>query len=407
MRRRAGDDAIMLVVCSPHPLRSTGARLARAGRAACLALVCTARYIAHGGRRSDHESGARPPGGDGVSEVSQGPMSVARRPPWPWLRADRVLARAIGPARRCGPAARSRRPPSSPRSCGARWAKPGASRPTCSWWARPAQAASPSATSYTRRSGARRSLRTIVVTTDVEIALVAAFGDGAGIVVSAGTGSIAVARDRRGRCTPGRVRLADGRRGERLAIGGRRSARRAARATAGAPPPPGGADARGVPLRDFDALVRWAAVATPGGGGVARAARARGGRRRGCRGSGHRGLRRARAVAAGAPPGGAAARSGPTPVALTGGLLETIPTLRRAVLPSLPTSHRSDRSASPSTRCSGRSRWPPPAVIAAGGVDRGVPHVYGRPSQESGCRPTRETRPSPTPSSCPSPQCSC
>jgi N-acetylglucosamine kinase-like BadF-type ATPase len=38
----------------------------------------------------------------------------------------------------------------------------------------------------------------VVVVTDIEIALVAAFGDAPGIVVSAGTGSIAVGRDRHG-----------------------------------------------------------------------------------------------------------------------------------------------------------------------------------------------------------------
>ena len=36
----------------------------------------------------------------------------------------------------------------------------------------------------------------VVVTTDIDIALAAAFDDGPGIVVSAGTGSVAVGRDR-------------------------------------------------------------------------------------------------------------------------------------------------------------------------------------------------------------------
>ena len=39
----------------------------------------------------------------------------------------------------------------------------------------------------------------VVVTTDIEIALAAAFSDGPGIVVSAGTGSVAVGRDRAGK----------------------------------------------------------------------------------------------------------------------------------------------------------------------------------------------------------------
>jgi N-acetylglucosamine kinase-like BadF-type ATPase len=56
----------------------------------------------------------------------------------------------------------------------------------------------------TERDELRKALRseaiaeTVVVTTDIEIAVAAAFGDAPGIVVSAGTGSVAVGRDVRG-----------------------------------------------------------------------------------------------------------------------------------------------------------------------------------------------------------------
>ena len=55
------------------------------------------------------------------------------------------------------------------------------------------------------REELRKALRgenlapTVVVTTDIEIALAAAFTDGPGIVVSAGTGSVAVGRDQAGK----------------------------------------------------------------------------------------------------------------------------------------------------------------------------------------------------------------
>ena len=54
------------------------------------------------------------------------------------------------------------------------------------------------------RDELRKALRsenlatTVVVATDIEIALAAAFDEGPGIVVSAGTGSVAVGRDRTG-----------------------------------------------------------------------------------------------------------------------------------------------------------------------------------------------------------------
>ncbi|MEP7327171.1 MAG: BadF/BadG/BcrA/BcrD ATPase family protein [Gemmatimonadota bacterium] len=44
-----------------------------------------------------------------------------------------------------------------------------------------------------------RIVKRVLVTTDIEIALAAAFGKGSGIVVSAGTGSIAIGRDAQGR----------------------------------------------------------------------------------------------------------------------------------------------------------------------------------------------------------------
>src|SRR3990170_5106094 len=55
------------------------------------------------------------------------------------------------------------------------------------------------------REELRKALRgenlatSVVVTTDIEIALAAAFSDGPGIVVSAGTGSVAVGRDQAGK----------------------------------------------------------------------------------------------------------------------------------------------------------------------------------------------------------------
>ncbi len=65
--------------------------------------------------------------------------------------------------------------------------------------ARPAQGGSWSARSCAQalRVESRRRPRCVVVT-DIEIALAAAFADGPGIVVSAGTGSVAVGRDKEG-----------------------------------------------------------------------------------------------------------------------------------------------------------------------------------------------------------------
>jgi N-acetylglucosamine kinase-like BadF-type ATPase len=103
------------------------------------------------------------------------------------------------------------------------------------------------------------------VTTDIEIALAAAFGSGPGIVVSAGTGSIAVGRDRKGRLH----RIG----GYGWQMGDEGSGYAIARAALGAV----GRAADGRSPRtalierifaathcdDLDALVRWAASAGP------------------------------------------------------------------------------------------------------------------------------------------------
>ncbi|HEU4698216.1 MAG TPA: BadF/BadG/BcrA/BcrD ATPase family protein [Gemmatimonadales bacterium] len=105
----------------------------------------------------------------------------------------------------------------------------------------------------------------LVVTTDIEIALAAAFGPGPGIVVSAGTGSIAVGRDSRGALHRiGGYGWQMGDEGSGYAIG------RAALGAVGR-----AADGRSAPTAlqervlaatrsaDLDALVRWAASAGP------------------------------------------------------------------------------------------------------------------------------------------------
>ncbi len=104
------------------------------------------------------------------------------------------------------------------------------------------------------------------VTTDLEIALVGAFGDDAGIVLAAGTGSAVVARDADGKLYRGG--------GYGWQMGDEGSGYALARAALGAV---GRAqDGRGeataltegmlavARCRDFDSLVRWAATATPG-----------------------------------------------------------------------------------------------------------------------------------------------
>lgn len=105
----------------------------------------------------------------------------------------------------------------------------------------------------------------VTVTTDIEIALVAAFGEGPGIVVSAGTGSIAVGRDRAGALhRMGGYGWQMGDEGSGYAIG-RAALGAVSRAHDGRSPE--------TPLRqrllaatrsaDFDELVRWAATASP------------------------------------------------------------------------------------------------------------------------------------------------
>jgi len=104
----------------------------------------------------------------------------------------------------------------------------------------------------------------VLVTTDIEIALVSAFGDGPGIVVSAGTGSIAVGRDGSGALhRMGGYGWQMGDEGSGYAIG-RAALGAVSRARDGRSP--------ATPLQqclldatrsgDFDELVRWAATAS-------------------------------------------------------------------------------------------------------------------------------------------------
>jgi glucosamine kinase len=105
----------------------------------------------------------------------------------------------------------------------------------------------------------------VVVTTDIEIALTAAFADGPGIVVSAGTGSVAVGRDRTGR----RHRIGGygwqmGDEGSGYAIG-RASLGAVSRAADGRSPITALSDRllKATRSSDFDSLIRWAAGASP------------------------------------------------------------------------------------------------------------------------------------------------
>ena len=121
------------------------------------------------------------------------------------------------------------------------------------------------------REELRKALRSetlaerVLVTTDIEIALAGAFAEGPGMVVSAGTGSISVGRDRHGR----RARVGGygwqmGDEGSGYAMG-RAALGAVSRAHDGRSPRTAltervlGAARCG----DFDALVRWAASATP------------------------------------------------------------------------------------------------------------------------------------------------
>ena len=105
----------------------------------------------------------------------------------------------------------------------------------------------------------------VQVTTDIEIALEAAFGEAPGIVVSAGTGSVAVARDRQGKIDRiGGYGWQMGDEGSGYAIG-RAALGAVGRAADGRSP--GTAlhdrvlDRTGS--RDLDQLIRWAAAAGP------------------------------------------------------------------------------------------------------------------------------------------------
>ncbi len=105
----------------------------------------------------------------------------------------------------------------------------------------------------------------IEVTTDIELALAGGFERGPGIVVSAGTGSIAVGRDAKGaRRRIGGYGWQMGDEGSGYAIG-RAALGAVSRAHDGRSPRTALADSVLSATRsaDFDALVRWAASASP------------------------------------------------------------------------------------------------------------------------------------------------
>jgi glucosamine kinase len=121
------------------------------------------------------------------------------------------------------------------------------------------------------REELRKALRgenvasTVVVTTDIEIALAAAFANGPGIVVSAGTGSVAVGRDRTGKQHRiGGYGWQMGDEGSGYAIG-RASLGAVSRAIDGRSPKTALSDRllKATRSEDYDALVRWAAGASP------------------------------------------------------------------------------------------------------------------------------------------------
>jgi N-acetylglucosamine kinase-like BadF-type ATPase len=123
----------------------------------------------------------------------------------------------------------------------------------------------------TERDELRTALRNenvashVVVTTDIEIALAAAFEQGPGIVVSAGTGSVAVGRDHTGkRHRIGGYGWQMGDEGSGYAIG-RASLGAVSRAVDGRSPPTALCDRllKASRSTDFDELVRWAAGASP------------------------------------------------------------------------------------------------------------------------------------------------
>jgi glucosamine kinase len=105
----------------------------------------------------------------------------------------------------------------------------------------------------------------VEVTTDIELALAGAFEAGPGIVVSAGTGSIAVGRDTKGtRRRIGGYGWQMGDEGSGYAIG-RAALGAVSRAYDGRSPRTALTDRLLASTRspDFDALVRWAASASP------------------------------------------------------------------------------------------------------------------------------------------------
>ncbi|HUR94518.1 MAG TPA: BadF/BadG/BcrA/BcrD ATPase family protein [Gemmatimonadales bacterium] len=106
---------------------------------------------------------------------------------------------------------------------------------------------------------------TVVVATDIEIALAAAFDESPGIVVSAGTGSVAVGRDRAGaQHRIGGYGWQMGDEGSGYAIG-RAALGAVSRAVDGRSPRTALSDRVLTASRceNFDALVRWAAGASP------------------------------------------------------------------------------------------------------------------------------------------------
>jgi glucosamine kinase len=107
--------------------------------------------------------------------------------------------------------------------------------------------------------------RTVVVSTDIEIALAAVFDEGPGIVVSAGTGSVAVGRDRAGaHHRIGGYGWQMGDEGSGYAIG-RASLGAVSRAADGRSPRTALSERVLAATRSdsFDALIRWAAGASP------------------------------------------------------------------------------------------------------------------------------------------------
>jgi N-acetylglucosamine kinase-like BadF-type ATPase len=105
----------------------------------------------------------------------------------------------------------------------------------------------------------------VVVTSDIDIALAAAFADGPGIVVSAGTGSVAVGRDRTGRQHRiGGYGWQMGDEGSGYAIG-RAALGAVSRAADGRSPRTALTERvlSATRSEDFDALIRWAAGASP------------------------------------------------------------------------------------------------------------------------------------------------